>query len=232
MGYSSDLSDSEWEVISKYLPLEHKTRKTEHPYRAIFNGILYQLKNGCRWRDLPKDLPPYSTVYWHYKKLNKSGALNRANKKLLALARDKVEKKEPTVVIADSQAVKNTSCASVESKGFCSYKCTNGIKRHLVVDTLGLIVFSCCTPGNVSDNDGLVQTLIDNREYFETRDSSLTKLNILLDNGYSVDKIHEKLKGHKKILNKINLSIVPKMSKDIKKEKNVKVLYQYLKDGL
>ncbi|MEH1967669.1 transposase [Nostoc sp.] len=69
MAYSSDLTDAEWEIfeplLQEILPNKKQTRPSNPTLRDIFNGILYQLKNGCNWQDLPKDFPPYSTVYWH-----------------------------------------------------------------------------------------------------------------------------------------------------------------------
>jgi transposase len=123
MGYSSDLSDKEWEIIEPLPPIKKKTRPPVWTKWQILNGIFYQLKNGCNWGDLPKDLP-------------------------------RTSQKKPqwtTLIMIDSQAVKNTCNAGVESKGFCfyatfvgeasptklAYKCTNGIKRHLAVDILG-----------------------------------------------------------------------------------------------
>lgn len=77
MAYSSSLSDREWEVLEplllEVLPPKKKTRPLDWSYRAIVDGILYRLKNGCNWQDLPKDLPPYSTVYWHYKQWREAG---------------------------------------------------------------------------------------------------------------------------------------------------------------
>ena len=69
MPYSSNLSDAEWEVLElllrDILPKKKRTRPSNWSQREIVDGILYQLKNGCNWQDLPRDLPPYSTVYWH-----------------------------------------------------------------------------------------------------------------------------------------------------------------------
>jgi transposase len=62
-------------------------------YREIINGILYQLKNGCSWINIPKDLPPYSTLYWHYKQLREEGVLKGINQELQKLARAKAKKK-------------------------------------------------------------------------------------------------------------------------------------------
>lgn len=69
----------------------------------------------------------------------------------------------------DSQAVQNTCNASVESKGFCFYKATNGIKRHLGVDTLGFPFFTCCTRANVSDDAGLIEMLTHHIDYFQSK---------------------------------------------------------------
>ena len=72
-------------------------------------------------------------------------------------------------MIVDSQAVKTTCNASVESKGFCHYKCVNGIKRQLAVDTLGLPFFTHCTKANVSDDQGLIEMLSHNLDYFRAK---------------------------------------------------------------
>ena len=116
--------------------------------------MLYRLKNGCNWEDLPKDLPTYSTVFWHYTEWRKAGSVEKLMTVLHREVRKQVGKKPQgtTLIMADSQAVKNTCNASVESKGFCFYKTTNGIKRHLAVDTLGFPFFTLCTPANVSDD--------------------------------------------------------------------------------
>jgi hypothetical protein len=75
MEYSSSLTDKEWEIIEPLLPKKKKTRPPIWSKRQILDGIFYQLKNGCNWCDLPKDLPPYSTVFWHYKHWRTDGVL-------------------------------------------------------------------------------------------------------------------------------------------------------------
>jgi hypothetical protein len=92
-----------------------------------------------------------------------------------------------TLLLIDSQAVKNTCNAGVETKGYCFYKSTNGIKRHLAVDSLGFPIFTHCTKANISDDKGLIEMLIENIDYFKTRPLDLPKLTILLDNGYHPD---------------------------------------------
>jgi len=97
--------------------------------------------------------------------------------------------------MVDSQAVKNTCNTSVESKGFCFYKCTNGIKikRHLAVDILGFPFFTHCTKANVSDDQGLIEMLSKNIDYFKSKPMELPKTTILLDNGYHPDKLTQAL---------------------------------------
>lgn len=82
MGYSTDLTDLEWEIIEPLLPKKKVTRPPSWSKRTILNGIFYQLKNGCNWGDLPSDLPPYSTVYWHYKQWRNQGVLDEIMTKL------------------------------------------------------------------------------------------------------------------------------------------------------
>lgn len=118
------------------------------------------------------------------------------------------------MLIIDSQAVKNTCNASVEAKGFCHYKCTNGIKRHLAVDTLGFPFFSHCTKANVSDDQGLIEMLSHHLDYFRVKPVNIPKTTILLDNGYHPDKIATALQAlYPQIMTKIRLQLAPKPSK-------------------
>ncbi len=118
------------------------------------------------------------------------------------------------MLIIDSQAVKNTCNASVESKGFCHYKCTNGIKRHLAVDILGLPFFTHCTKANVSDDQGLIELLSYNIDYFRAKPVNIPKITILLDHGYHPDFITATLqKLYPQIMTKIRFELAPKPTK-------------------
>ncbi|ARV58807.1 IS5 family transposase [Nostocales cyanobacterium HT-58-2] len=117
-------------------------------------------------------------------------------------------------MIIDSQAVKNTCNASVESKGFCHYKCTNGIKRHLAVDTLGLPFFTHCTKASVSDDSGLIELLSKNMDYFRAKPVNIPKITILLDHGYHLDKLTAALQIlYPQIMTKIRFQLAPKPTK-------------------
>ncbi|WP_293074979.1 MULTISPECIES: hypothetical protein [unclassified Moorena] len=91
-------------------------------------------------------------------------------------------------MIIDSQAVKNTCNASISSKGFCFYKATNGIKRHLAVDPLGFPFFSYCTKASVSDDVGLIEMLSNNIDYFKSKPVNIAKITILQDRRISPRK--------------------------------------------
>ena len=93
MGYSSDLTDKEWEIIEPLLlSQKKKTRPPVWTKRQLLNGIFYQLKNGCNWGDLPRDLPPYSTVFWHDQNWCEDGSLERIETQLHGKVREQVKK--------------------------------------------------------------------------------------------------------------------------------------------
>jgi len=99
MRYTSDIKDKAWEqvepILIEALSEIKKTRPLKWGYREILNGILYQLKNGCNWENLPKDLPPYSTVYWYYKQWIKLGIIEKLNRILHEKVRE-AQKKHQT----------------------------------------------------------------------------------------------------------------------------------------
>jgi len=223
MPYSTNLTDAEWEILSpllkQILPHTKKTRPPNWTQREILNGIFYQLKNGCNWADLPKDLPPYSTVYWHYKQWRQQGVVQELMRVLHFQVRAQVKKKPKwtTLMMIDSQAVKNTCNASIESKGYCFYKSTNGIKRHLAVDTLGFPFFTHCTKANLSDDVGLIEMLSKNIDYFKSKPVNVPKITILLDHGYHPEHLTVELqKIYPQILSKIKFELSEKPSKQQK----------------
>src|SRR4028118_35034 len=92
MAYSSSLSDQEWKIIEPLLPQKKQARPPLWSKRQILDGIFYQLKNGCNWCDLPRDLPPYSTVFWYYKQWRETGALEEIMDKLHSKVREQAQK--------------------------------------------------------------------------------------------------------------------------------------------
>jgi transposase len=92
MAYTSSLTDREWEIIEPLLPQKKQTNPGKWTKRQILDGVFYQLKNGCSWEDLPKDLPPYSTVFWHYKQWRADGVIDEISQVLHAQVRQSVKK--------------------------------------------------------------------------------------------------------------------------------------------
>jgi transposase len=222
--YSSSLTDKEWEIIEPLIPKKKVTRPPSWTKRQILNAILYRLKNGCNWRDMPRDLPPFSTVYRYYKEWKDDGTYILIMDALHSMLREQVKKnpKWTTLIIIDSQATKNTCNASVESKGFCSYKATNGIKRHLAVDSLGFPFFTHITKANVSDDQGLIEMLTLNIEYFKSKPDDIPIITILLDSGYHIEKMTKELETvYPEIMTKIRFEIAPKVSKEEKAEQGL-----------
>lgn len=117
-------------------------------------------------------------------------------------------------MIIDSQAVKNTCNASVKSKGYCFYKSTNGIKRHLAVDTLGFPFFTHCTKANLSDDAGLIEMFTANIDYFKSKPVNIPKITIFLDRGYHPQYLrHELEKVYPQMMTKIGFDLAAKPSK-------------------
>lgn len=108
--YSTDLSDAEWKLVAPLLPpAKHTGRKREVKEREVVNAIFYLLHNGCIWRDLPKDLPPWQTVYKYFRRWQRLGVWQQLHTQLRQQVRQAAGKaSQPTAAIVDSQSVKTT----------------------------------------------------------------------------------------------------------------------------
>ena len=102
----------------------------------------------------------------------------------------------------------------MDSKGFCFYKATNGIKRHLAIDTIGFPFFTLCTPANLSDDAGLIELLTQNIDYFRSKPMNIPKITILLDHGYHPNTLQQALETvYPQMMRKIKFERSPKPSK-------------------
>lgn len=160
--YPSDLTDAQWEIIEPMLPLpKWLGRDEKHPRRAIIDGILYVVRTGCSWRQLPVDFPPWPTVYWHFRRLNQRGVTERIMDELreqVRLAHDR--QPEPTAGVIDSQSVKGADTVGADSRGYDAGKRINGRKRFIVTDTLGLLVTVWVLAASWQDRDGAKGALL------------------------------------------------------------------------
>jgi len=94
MPYSRSLTDQEWAIIAPLMPQKKRTRPPKWSQRQMLDGVMYQLKNGCNWCDLPRDLPPYSTVFWHYKQWRQDGVIEQIMTVLHGQVRKRIQKNQ------------------------------------------------------------------------------------------------------------------------------------------
>ena len=139
--YPTDLSDDEWRCIGPHLPgPTGQGRPRLHGLRTILNAVFYVLKSGCPWRLLPRDFPPWETVYWWFGRWRTDGTFERLNAALRERVRSRLGRNPlPSAGIADSQSTKTTGVGG-EQRGFDGHKKVRGRKRHLLVDTEGLVL--------------------------------------------------------------------------------------------
>jgi putative transposase len=138
--YPSDVTDKQWQIISKLLPPKKKCGRKPIDRRWIINAIFYVNRTGCQWRALPHDFPKWKTVYtvfWRWRKAGLWQQINDALRERVRIAAGK--KPTPSVGIIDSQSAKTTEVGG-EERGYDAGKKINGRKRHIVVDTLGMVL--------------------------------------------------------------------------------------------
>jgi transposase len=160
--YPSDLTDVQWAVIEQLLPAPSTGGRPEkHPRREVVDAILYVVRTGCSWRQLPVDFPPWQTVYWYFVRWEEDKVTERVLHQLrrkVRAAQGRTE--EPSAGIIDSQSVKGADTVGQTSRGFDAAKKINGRKRFIVTDTLGLLLVVCVMAASVQDRDGAKTTLL------------------------------------------------------------------------
>ena len=154
--YPTDLSNEEWRCVRPHLPepaLQGRPRL--HGLRAILDAVFYVLKSGCPWRLLPREFPPWKTVYDWFRKWRIDGTWERLNAELRERLRCRLGRDpNPSAGIVDSQSAR-TSGVGGQERGFDPAKNVEGRKRHLLVDTEGLVLKAKVHSARVPDADGI-----------------------------------------------------------------------------
>ncbi len=164
--YPSDMTDAEWAVVRPLLPvpgwLEGRGGQPEgYCHRQLLDAIRYLVDNGIKWRAMPADFPAWDRVYAFFRRWRRRGLAAELHDRL----RDRVRAAagrdtEPTAGIIDSQSVKAAASVPAATRGFDGGKKVNGRKRHIVVDTLGMLLTAAVTAASTTDRNA-GRTLLD-----------------------------------------------------------------------
>ena len=201
--YESDLTDAEWALVAPLIPpAKHGGAHRTVDVREVLNGLLYILSTSCQWRAIPKDLPPHSTLHDYLDRWDGDGTLERIHHALYVQCREQAGREaSPTVAIIDSQSVRSAEKGgrAIEPVGYDSGKKIKGKKRHLLVDTEGLVLQVIVHAADIQDRDGgvlLLATVFGLFPFLRT---------LYADAGYQGPKFQNALK---RVLRRVKLEIV------------------------
>ncbi|MDP2852075.1 MAG: IS5 family transposase [Gallionella sp.] len=203
--YPTDLTEAQWLVLQPLLPPRKwcpgGPGRPPCGVRTILNGVLYVTKAGCQWRMLPKEFGRWETVYGYFNRWSRQGIWQQLMVALNRQERQRQDRKPtPSAGCIDSQSIKTATQG--KTKGYDGNKKINGRKRHLLVDTLGLILRVVVTAADTGDRAGLIRLL---KAYFAPGVQRLRKL--WVDGGYNGEELKAWVRSLKQT-HKVDLEVV------------------------
>jgi len=148
--YPSDMTDAQWELLADLFPEAKTGRPREVSIPDVVDAIFYVNRTGVQWRYLPHDYPRWDVVYSYFRKWGKDGTWDKVQRVLREGVRQTAGREAtPSLACVDSQSVKGTECGG--DHGIDGHKKINGVKRHILVDTMGLLLAVVVTAASVTD---------------------------------------------------------------------------------
>ena len=163
--YPTDLTDAEWAQLRPLIPtpawiLGHGGRPEEYCHRQLIDAVLYLTDNGIKWRAMPADFPAWDDCYRFFRRWKTQGLLTMVHDRLRRACREQAGRdREPTAAIVDSQSLRAAETVGRQARGYDGAKKIDGTKRHIAVDTIGLLLAVVVTAASVQDRDGAMPLL-------------------------------------------------------------------------
>src|SRR5690242_13882913 len=168
------MTDAQWAVIEPLLPAPGNTRgrggrAEKHPRRLVLDAIFYVVRGGIAWAALPIGFPPFKTVYGLFRRWAKAGTWQQVHDALRDQVRVRAGRRaQPSAAIIDSASVRGADTVPAGSRGYDAGKRVNGRKRHIAVDTGGLLLAVIVTVAGIQDRDAGLRLLAQLRDRFST----------------------------------------------------------------